>query len=182
MFLFVCFLQHTWFFSDELDKEEKTPEDQQDIELVPNIDHLLSNIGRTLLLKDTSDSTNSDSAKSKGTSTSKKDLSAKDFLPMSIISAMTRKRQKHESTCPADSSTDEDSEQESIKASIYEEMSDNREVPGEREAKQSRCLSRKSKEETGEVSMMEGKKKTGGGPRRTEGGRGEEHHSSEGTG
>ncbi|KAL1264190.1 hypothetical protein QQF64_004545, partial [Cirrhinus molitorella] len=40
-------LHYTWFFCDELGKDEKTPEDQKDIEPVPNIDHLLSNIGRT---------------------------------------------------------------------------------------------------------------------------------------
>ncbi|XP_073684152.1 rho GTPase-activating protein 23 isoform X2 [Garra rufa] len=132
-------LHYTWFFCDELGKDEKTPEDQQDIEPVPNIDHLLSNIGRTVPLGDSSDSTNSDSAKSKGTSTSKKDLSAKDFLPLSIISAVTRKRKKHQSTCPADSSTDDDSEHEPVKASNYEEISDSTKVP--------------------EVNMMEGKPK-----------------------
>lgn len=47
-------LHHVWFFSDELDKDEKTPEDQQDIQPVPNIDHLLSNIGRTVPLPDNS--------------------------------------------------------------------------------------------------------------------------------
>ncbi|KAL1264191.1 hypothetical protein QQF64_004546 [Cirrhinus molitorella] len=105
------------------------------------------------------DSTNSDSAKSKGTSTSKKDLSAKDFLPLSIISAVTRKRKKHQSTCPADSSTDEDSEHEPIKASNYEEMIDNTEVPGDSKARQNSCPPQKSKEETKEVNMMEGKPK-----------------------
>ncbi|XP_051529855.1 rho GTPase-activating protein 23-like isoform X2 [Myxocyprinus asiaticus] len=119
-------VHHMWFFSDELDKDEKTPEDQQDVQPVPNIDHLLSNIGRTLPLGDSSDSINSDSAKPKGASASKKDLSAKDFLPLSIISAVTRKRKKHQSTCPSGSSTDEDSEHEPIKASNFEEMNKDR--------------------------------------------------------
>uniref|UniRef100_A0A8D3BCR6 Rho GTPase activating protein 23b n=1 Tax=Scophthalmus maximus TaxID=52904 RepID=A0A8D3BCR6_SCOMX len=36
-----------WFFSDgAIDKEEKAPEDKRDMQPVPNIDHLLSNIGR----------------------------------------------------------------------------------------------------------------------------------------
>ncbi|ROL48424.1 Rho GTPase-activating protein 23 [Anabarilius grahami] len=150
-------LHHTWFFSDKQDKDEKTPEDQQNLHLVPNIDHLLSNIGRTMLLGDSSDSTNSDSAKSKGISTYKKDLSAKDFLKPSIISAVTRKRKKHQSTFPTGSSTDEDSEHEPIKASNYEEMSGNSEVPGDSEARQSRRPPRKSEDETKEVSELEGK-------------------------
>ncbi|KAI4872378.1 hypothetical protein NFI96_033645 [Prochilodus magdalenae] len=132
-------LHFAWFFSDALDKDEKTPEDQRDEQPVPNIDHLLSNIGRTAPLGDASalqtpdfplsflfstctDSTNSDSAKSKGSLSSKKDVSAKDFLPMSIISAVTRKRKKHQSACPADSSSDEDSEHEPVKASNYREL------------------------------------------------------------
>ncbi|XP_072522978.1 rho GTPase-activating protein 23 isoform X4 [Salminus brasiliensis] len=115
-------LHFAWFFSDGLDKDEKTPEDQRDEQPVPNIDHLLSNIGRTAPLGDASDSTNSDSAKSKGSLSSKKDMSAKDFLPLSIISAVTRKRKKHQSACPADSSSDEDSEHEPVKASNYREL------------------------------------------------------------
>ncbi|XP_049320258.1 rho GTPase-activating protein 23 isoform X2 [Astyanax mexicanus] len=115
-------LHFAWFFSDALDKDEKTPEDQRDEQPVPNIDHLLSNIGRTAPLGDASDSTNSDSAKSKGSLSSKKDVSAKDFLPLSIISAVTRKRKKHQSACPADSSSDEDSEHEPVKASNYREL------------------------------------------------------------
>ncbi|CAF94636.1 unnamed protein product, partial [Tetraodon nigroviridis] len=41
-------IQHgLWFFTDELDKDEKTPVDTEDVQPAPNIDHLLSNIGRT---------------------------------------------------------------------------------------------------------------------------------------
>ncbi|XP_026770295.2 rho GTPase-activating protein 23 isoform X7 [Pangasianodon hypophthalmus] len=48
-------LHHAWFFNDELmDKDEKTPEDQRDEQPIPNIDHLLSNIGRTAPQGDTS--------------------------------------------------------------------------------------------------------------------------------
>ncbi|XP_076153956.1 rho GTPase-activating protein 23-like isoform X1 [Alosa pseudoharengus] len=112
-------VHHAWFFSDDLDKDEKTPEDQRDLQPVPNIDHLLPNIGRTIPLCDASDSTNSDSVKSKDSPASKKDLSAKDFLPLSIISAVTRKRKKHQSACPPGNSTDEDSEHEPVKASNY---------------------------------------------------------------
>ncbi|XP_028310034.1 rho GTPase-activating protein 23 isoform X3 [Gouania willdenowi] len=111
-------IQHcTWFFAEEQDKEEKTPVDTEDVQPVPNIDHLLSNIGRTGLLGEASDSTNSDSAKSKASWGSKKDLRAKDFLTLSIMSAVTgRKRRKRHNGRRVGSSTDDDSEQEPIKA------------------------------------------------------------------
>lgn len=51
-------------------------------------------------------------------------MSTKDFLPLSIISAVTRKRKKHRSACPTDSSSDEDSEHEPVKASNYGELSE----------------------------------------------------------
>uniref|UniRef100_UPI0037E71B1B rho GTPase-activating protein 23 isoform X2 n=1 Tax=Semicossyphus pulcher TaxID=241346 RepID=UPI0037E71B1B len=111
-------IQHClWFFTDELDKDEKTPVDTEDVQPAPNIDHLLSNIGRTALLGEASDSTNSDSAKSKGSWGSKKDLGAKDFLALSIMSAVTgRKRRKRHNARRVGSSTDDDSEHEPIKA------------------------------------------------------------------
>ncbi|XP_023205323.1 rho GTPase-activating protein 23 isoform X3 [Xiphophorus maculatus] len=111
-------VQHCiWFFTDELDKDEKTPVDTEDVQPAPNIDHLLSNIGRTALLGEASDSTNSDSAKSKGSWGSKKDLTAKDFLALSIMSAVTgRKRRKRHLACRVGSSTDDDSEHEPVKA------------------------------------------------------------------
>ncbi|XP_034049460.1 rho GTPase-activating protein 23-like isoform X2 [Thalassophryne amazonica] len=105
-----------WFFcSSEFDKEEKTPEDKRDMQPVPNIDHLLSNIGRPGMPGEASDSTTSDSLKSKIAS----GLNPRDFLPKSIISAVTRKRKKCPSRNPSDSSTDEDSEHEPVKASNY---------------------------------------------------------------
>ncbi|XP_020309420.1 rho GTPase-activating protein 23 isoform X1 [Oncorhynchus kisutch] len=115
-------LHHDWFFSDgEVDKDEKAPVDiKRDMQPVPNIDHLLSNIGRTGLPgSEASDSTTSDSTKDKCTWGSKKDLSARDFLPLSIISAVTRKRKIRPISRPLSSSTDEDSEHEPIKASHY---------------------------------------------------------------
>ncbi|XP_071780787.2 rho GTPase-activating protein 23-like [Centroberyx gerrardi] len=109
-----------WFFGDgELDKEEKAPEDKRDMQPVPNIDHLLSNIGRPGMPGEASDSTTSDSLKSKLSSGPKKDLNARDFLPKSIISAVTRKRKKCPSTHSPGSSADEDSEHEPVKASNY---------------------------------------------------------------
>ncbi|KAM7387294.1 hypothetical protein PAMA_009763 [Pampus argenteus] len=111
-------IQHyIWFFTEEPDKDEKTPVDTEDVQPAPNIDHLLSNIGRTALLGEASDSTNSDSAKSKGSWGSKKDLTAKDFLTLSIMSAVTgRKRRKRHNGRRVGSSTDDDSEHEPIKA------------------------------------------------------------------
>ncbi|XP_056222711.1 rho GTPase-activating protein 23-like isoform X4 [Seriola aureovittata] len=113
-------LHYDWFFSNgELDKEEKAPEDKRDMQPVPNIDHLLSNIGRPGMPGEASDSTTSDSLKSKLSSGCKKDLNARDFLPKSIISAVTRKRKKCLSTLLPGSSADEDSEHEPVKASNY---------------------------------------------------------------
>ncbi|XP_033826680.1 rho GTPase-activating protein 23 isoform X3 [Periophthalmus magnuspinnatus] len=109
-------IQHClWFFDEENDKDEKTPVDTEDVQPAPNIDHLLSNIGRTGLLGEASDSTNSDSAKSKGSWGSKKDLTAS--LTLSIMSAVTgRKRRKRHNGRRVGSSTDDDSEHEPIRA------------------------------------------------------------------
>ncbi|XP_014879922.1 rho GTPase-activating protein 23-like isoform X1 [Poecilia latipinna] len=115
-------LHHDWFFCDgELDTENTAPEGKRDIQPVPNIDHLLSNIGRPGMPGDASDSTTSDSIKLKISSTSKKDLNARDFLPKSIISAVTRKRKKCLSTHLVVSSGDEDSEHEMAKNTSYRE-------------------------------------------------------------
>ncbi|KAL0992731.1 hypothetical protein UPYG_G00097600 [Umbra pygmaea] len=108
---------HAWFFSEALDKDDKTPVDTEDRVPAPNIDHLLSNIGRTALLTEASDSTNSDSAKSKGSWGSKRDLTAKDFLTLSIMSAVTGRKRRKRRKGLVGSSTDDDSEHEPIKAS-----------------------------------------------------------------
>ncbi|XP_074512344.1 rho GTPase-activating protein 23 isoform X3 [Sebastes fasciatus] len=110
-------IQHcNWFFTEEQDKDEKTPVDTEDPQPAPNIDHLLSNIGRTALLGEASDSTNSDSAKSKGSWGSKKDLTPKDFLTLSIMSAVTGRKRRKRHNRRMGSSTDDDSEHEPIKA------------------------------------------------------------------
>ncbi|XP_016122866.1 rho GTPase-activating protein 23-like isoform X3 [Sinocyclocheilus grahami] len=111
---------HAWFFSDEHEKDEKTPVDTEDVQPAPNIDHLLSNIGRTGPLGEASDSTNSDSAKSKGSWGSKRDFTAKDILTLSIMSAVTRKRRKRHNGRLLGSSTDDDSEHEPVKSCISE--------------------------------------------------------------
>ncbi|XP_026772813.3 rho GTPase-activating protein 23 isoform X2 [Pangasianodon hypophthalmus] len=129
-------IQHyAWFFSEEHDKDEKTPVDTEEVQPAPNIDHLLSNIGRAGLLGEISDSTNSDSAKSKGSGGSKRDLTAKDFLTtLAIMSAVTRRRRKRPVARLLGSSTDDDSEQEPIRADLT--------VEGEGEGKETeRCES-----------------------------------------
>uniref|UniRef100_A0A3P8RUP0 Rho GTPase activating protein 23 n=1 Tax=Amphiprion percula TaxID=161767 RepID=A0A3P8RUP0_AMPPE len=107
-------IQHcTWFFTEELDKDEKTPVDTEDVQPAPNIDHLLSNIGRTALLGEASGELHTQT----GSWGSKKDLTAKDFLTLSIMSAVTgRKRRKRHNARRVGSSTDDDSEHEPIKA------------------------------------------------------------------
>ncbi|KAG7249209.1 hypothetical protein CRUP_028771 [Coryphaenoides rupestris] len=53
-------LHHDWFFDDgSLDKEIEAPEDNRDSQPVPNIDHLLSNIGRPGMPGDASGETGS---------------------------------------------------------------------------------------------------------------------------
>ncbi|XP_062874477.1 rho GTPase-activating protein 23 isoform X2 [Trichomycterus rosablanca] len=116
-------VQHyAWFFSEEHDKDEKTPEDTEDVQPAPNIDHLLSNIGRTGLLGEITDSTNSDSAKSKGIAGLKRDVSAKEFLTtLAIVSAVTRRRRRRPAARLLGSSTDDDSEQEPIRTDVNSE-------------------------------------------------------------
>uniref|UniRef100_A0A672NQ96 Rho GTPase-activating protein 23-like n=1 Tax=Sinocyclocheilus grahami TaxID=75366 RepID=A0A672NQ96_SINGR len=95
---------HAWFFSDEHEKDEKTPVDTEDVQPAPNIDHLLSNIGRTGPLGEASGES--------GSWGSKRDFTAKDILTLSIMSAVTRKRRKRHNGRLLGSSTDDDSEHE----------------------------------------------------------------------
>lgn len=113
-------IQHSeWFFSDEHEKTEKTPVDESDSQSVPNIEHLLPNIGRTVILGDTSDSTNSDSAKAKA---SRKELYARDLLSLPFISVVNRKRRKWRDEKRFGSSTEEDdSEQEATRVGQTEQ-------------------------------------------------------------
>ncbi|CAK6966787.1 rho GTPase-activating protein 23-like [Scomber scombrus] len=144
-------LHYDWFFSEgELDDEEKPPDDKRDMQPVPNIDHLLSNIGRPGMPGEASDSTTSDSLKSKLSSGSKKDLNARDFLSKSIISAVTRKRKKSPSNHLPGSSADEDSEHEPVKASNYGggDGGGEEEDRGEEEAvKEERTIPKKEKKD-----------------------------------
>ncbi|XP_017293390.1 rho GTPase-activating protein 23-like isoform X4 [Kryptolebias marmoratus] len=126
---------YDWFFSGgELRREETESEEKQDMQPVPNIDHLLTNIGRPGMPREMSDCTTSGSVKSKVFSSSKRDLNAKDFLPKSIISAVTRKRKKCLSTHLAGNSADEDSEHKPVKATNYgEEEGEEEEDRGKKE-------------------------------------------------
>ncbi|XP_043530559.1 rho GTPase-activating protein 23-like [Chiloscyllium plagiosum] len=113
-------IQHyDWFFNEDRDVDEKAPVDyvgNTELQPVPNIDHLLSNIGRTGGAPgDISDSTTSDSAKSKGSWGSRKDLYNRELM-MSIFAAANRKRKKQKEAKVLESSTDDDSEHEPTKA------------------------------------------------------------------
>uniref|UniRef100_A0A4W3JXU3 Rho GTPase-activating protein 23 n=1 Tax=Callorhinchus milii TaxID=7868 RepID=A0A4W3JXU3_CALMI len=110
-------IQHyEWFFSEDQDKDEEVSYGNTDLQPVPNIDHLLSNIGRTGGAPgDISDSTTSDSAKSKGSWGSRKDLYSRELLVISIFASVNRKRKKQKEAKVPESSTDDDSEHEPIK-------------------------------------------------------------------
>ncbi|XP_062331105.1 rho GTPase-activating protein 23-like isoform X4 [Osmerus eperlanus] len=151
-------LHHDWFFNaGALDRDEKAPVDKRDMLPVPNIDHLLSNIGRTGVLGETSVSTTSDSVKSKVSLDIKKDLSARDFLP-SLIFTATRKRKKCPSTHQLGSSSGEDSEHEPIKASNYGGEEEKKGKDQEQEHV-SEGLNRPRIENNGETEVNKGKKR-----------------------
>ncbi|XP_062849831.1 rho GTPase-activating protein 21 isoform X2 [Trichomycterus rosablanca] len=90
--------QYDWFFSDDGQEEPVTTAELESTvqsQPVPNIDHLLTNIGRTAHSPgDVSDSATSDSAKSKGSWGSGQDQYIKELLPSSIFANCKRKRTK----------------------------------------------------------------------------------------
>ncbi|KAM3860655.1 rho GTPase-activating protein 21-like [Diretmus argenteus] len=102
---------YEWFFTEDgngepvtVSKEESAVESQP----VPNIDHLLTNIGRTPASQgEVSDSPTSDSAKSKGSWGSGKDQCSRELLVSSIFAAANRKRKKSKEK-PQPSSSDDD--------------------------------------------------------------------------
>ncbi|XP_059182623.1 rho GTPase-activating protein 21 isoform X2 [Centropristis striata] len=102
---------YDWFFTEEgngdpvtMSHEESAVESQP----VPNIDHLLTNIGRTGTSQgEVSDSPTSDSAKSKGSWGSGKDQCSRELLVSSIFAAASRKRKKSKEK-PQPSSSDDD--------------------------------------------------------------------------
>uniref|UniRef100_A0A671P061 Rho GTPase-activating protein 21-like n=1 Tax=Sinocyclocheilus anshuiensis TaxID=1608454 RepID=A0A671P061_9TELE len=101
--------QCDWFFSEDGDEVPTTNVEQESTvqsQPVPNIDHLLTNIGRTAPSPgDVSDSTTSDSAKSKGSWGSGKDQYSRELLRSSIFASRKRKKPKDK---PQPSSSDDD--------------------------------------------------------------------------
>ncbi|XP_060048299.1 rho GTPase-activating protein 21 isoform X2 [Erinaceus europaeus] len=102
---------HDWFFTEEGAEEPLTAvqeENTVDSQPVPNIDHLLTNIGRTGVSPgDVSDSATSDSTKSKGSWGSGKDQYSRELLVSSIFAAASRKRKKPKEKAQPSSSEDE---------------------------------------------------------------------------
>ncbi|OCT62117.1 rho GTPase-activating protein 23 isoform X1 [Xenopus laevis] len=147
-------IQHfDWFFSDEQEKAEKTPVDESSSQSVPNIEHLLPNIGRTAGTGENSDSTNSDSAKGK---VSRKEIYARDILSIPFISAVNRKRRKRRDEKRFGSSTEEDdSEQEARAGQVEQKVEAAEELREAEEAQAQSCphsqgVERIHSEETGE--------------------------------
>ncbi|XP_069013488.1 rho GTPase-activating protein 21 isoform X8 [Embiotoca jacksoni] len=90
--------QFDWFFTDDSDEDPVTTAEQESTvksQPVPNIDHLLSNIGRTTASPgEVSDSACSDSSKSKSLWGSGKDQCSKEMLRSSFFANRKRKKPK----------------------------------------------------------------------------------------
>ncbi|XP_041669588.1 rho GTPase-activating protein 21-like isoform X2 [Cheilinus undulatus] len=102
---------YDWFFTEDGDRDPVTVSQEEsavESQPVPNIDHLLTNIGRTGTSQgEVSDSPTSDSAKSKGSWGSGKDQCSRELLVSSIFAAASRKRKKSKEK-PQPSSSDDD--------------------------------------------------------------------------
>ncbi|XP_028675476.1 LOW QUALITY PROTEIN: rho GTPase-activating protein 23-like [Erpetoichthys calabaricus] len=155
-------IQHySWFFNEEVGKDDKTPVDNGDTQPVPNIDHLLPNIAKAGILGEISDSTNSDSAKSKGSWGSKRD--PKEFLTTSIKSVVINKRKKHRHAKIIGSSTDEDSEHEPVKVSNFRYRDLEEKLVKQTEVEEEEKAKVKSLEaERREINEIENKQKSEG--------------------
>uniref|UniRef100_A0A3Q1JRX2 Uncharacterized protein n=1 Tax=Anabas testudineus TaxID=64144 RepID=A0A3Q1JRX2_ANATE len=98
---------YDWFFTED-GNGDPVEESAVESQPVPNIDHLLTNIGRTGTSQgEVSDSPTSDSAKSKGSWGSGKDQCSRELLVSSIFAAASRKRKKSKEK-PQPSSSDDD--------------------------------------------------------------------------
>ncbi|XP_049602336.1 rho GTPase-activating protein 21 isoform X2 [Syngnathus scovelli] len=90
--------QYEWFFAEDCDEDPVTAAEQESTvqsQPVPNIDHLLSNIGRTTAAPgEVSDSACSDSSKSKSLWGSGKDQCSKEMLRSSFFASRKRKKPK----------------------------------------------------------------------------------------
>ncbi|XP_029001638.1 rho GTPase-activating protein 21 isoform X3 [Betta splendens] len=102
---------YDWFFTEDGNGEPVTVSQEEsavESQPVPNIDHLLTNIGRTGTSQgEVSDSPTSDSARSKGSWGSGKDQCSRELLVSSIFAAASRKRKKSKEK-PQPSSSDDD--------------------------------------------------------------------------
>ncbi|KAM9322048.1 rho GTPase-activating protein 21 isoform 2-T2 [Pholidichthys leucotaenia] len=103
--------QYDWFFTDDGDEDPVTTAEQESTvqsQPVPNIDHLLSNIGRTTASPgEVSDSACSETSKSKGLWSSGKDQCSKEMLRSSFFANRKRKKSK-DKTQPSSSDDDLD--------------------------------------------------------------------------
>ncbi|XP_047667750.1 rho GTPase-activating protein 21 isoform X1 [Tachysurus fulvidraco] len=133
--------QYDWFFSEDGDEEPVTAVEQESTvqsQPVPNIDHLLTNIGRTAQSPgDVSDSATSDSAKSKqGSWGSGKDQYSRELLRSSIFASRKRKKPKDK---PQMSSSEDDLDASFSKKEVQEESERNREPSEEVESETGAC-------------------------------------------
>uniref|UniRef100_A0AAX7V5Z4 Rho GTPase activating protein 21b n=1 Tax=Astatotilapia calliptera TaxID=8154 RepID=A0AAX7V5Z4_ASTCA len=100
--------QFDWFFADDGDEDPTTVEQESTVQSqpVPNIDHLLSNIGRTAPSPgEVSDSACSETSKSKGLWGSGKDQCSKELIRSSFF--VNRKRKKPKEKVQPSSSDDD---------------------------------------------------------------------------
>ncbi|XP_060784150.1 rho GTPase-activating protein 21 isoform X5 [Neoarius graeffei] len=119
--------QYDWFFSEEGDEEPVTSVEQESTvqsQPVPNIDHLLTNIGRTAPSPGdfSADSATSDSAKSKGSWGSGKDQYSRELLRSSIFASRKRKKPKDK---PQMSSSEDDLDASFSKKELQDESEPN---------------------------------------------------------
>uniref|UniRef100_A0AAQ5Y9A7 Rho GTPase activating protein 21b n=1 Tax=Amphiprion ocellaris TaxID=80972 RepID=A0AAQ5Y9A7_AMPOC len=114
--------QFDWFFTDDSDEDPVTTAEQESTvqsQPVPNIDHLLSNIGRTAASPgEVSDSACSDCSKSKGLWGSGKDQCSKEMLRSSFFANRKRKKPKDKAH---PSSSDDDLDHVFTKKELPEE-------------------------------------------------------------
>nr|XP_020139771.1 rho GTPase-activating protein 21 isoform X1 [Microcebus murinus]XP_020139772.1 rho GTPase-activating protein 21 isoform X1 [Microcebus murinus]XP_020139773.1 rho GTPase-activating protein 21 isoform X1 [Microcebus murinus]XP_020139774.1 rho GTPase-activating protein 21 isoform X1 [Microcebus murinus]XP_020139775.1 rho GTPase-activating protein 21 isoform X1 [Microcebus murinus] len=143
---------HDWFFTEEGAEEPLTTvqeENTVDSQPVPNIDHLLTNIGRTGVSPgDVSDSATSDSTKSKGSWGSGKDQYSRELLVSSIFAAASRKRKKPKEKAQPSSSEDELDNVFFKKENVEQCHTDSKEEP----KKESEALGRKQRTVVGKDS------------------------------
>ncbi|XP_017327529.1 rho GTPase-activating protein 21 isoform X7 [Ictalurus punctatus] len=133
--------QYDWFFSEDGDEEPVTSVEQESTvqsQPVPNIDHLLTNIGRTAPSPgDVSDSATSDSAKSKGSLGSGKDQYSRELLRSSIFASRKRKKPKDK---PQMSSSEDDLDASFSKKELQDESEPKNERNEEVKSKAGVCV------------------------------------------